>query len=121
MSLIDEYTEPCVMLDKVTAADGYGGYTTIWREGAEFNAVIVLDTSMQTRIAEKQGVTSVYTVSTKKAMTLKFPDVFRRISDGKTFRVTSDGTDKASPESAGIDLRVVTAEEYTPTGGMESG
>ena len=51
---------------------------TVWTDGAEFDAAIVLDTSIQARIGEKQGVTALYTVTTAKAMNLQYHDVFRR-------------------------------------------
>ena len=103
----------CVMLDKRTVADGYGGYRTEYTEGAEFNAAITFDTSIEARMAEKQGVTSRYTVTTGKALTLEYHDVFRRDEDGKIFRVTSDGDDKRTPASASLNMRQVTAEEWS--------
>ena len=118
MSLLSEAMESCNMLTKSVVNDGYGGYTTTWTEGAEFDAAIVFDTSIQARVAEAQGVTSRYTVTTKKNMHLEYHDVFRRNSDGKIFRVTSDGDDKYTPESATLDMRQCTAEEWTlPTNG----
>ena len=113
MSLVDEAMEECYILDKVTAQDGYGGYTTIYVEGAPFNAAITFDTSIDARIAEKQGVTSRYTVTTNKALTLEYHDVFRRVRDNKIFRVTSDGDDKFTPASASLNMRQVTAEEWS--------
>lgn len=112
MSLLDDFMDTCVMLDKTTAADGYGGYITTWTDGAEFQAAITLDTSIDARVAEKAGVKSLYTVTTAKVLVLEFHDVFRRKRDGKIFRVTSDGDDKATPKSAGLDMRQVTAEEW---------
>lgn len=113
MSLLAEAMEACVLLNKQTTADGYGGYNTTWSDGALFDAAIVLDTSMQARIGEKQGVTALYTVTTGKAMNLQYHDVFRRVSDSKIFRVKSDGDDKRTPQSAGLDMRQVSAEEWT--------
>lgn len=113
MSLLDEAMTPCVLLNKVTTADGYGGYIVAWQDGAEFDCAIVLDTSIQARAAEKQGVTELYTVTTRKAMNLQYHDVFRRESDGKIFRVTSDGDDKYTPSSANLNMRQVTAEEWS--------
>lgn len=109
------------MLDKRTEADGYGGYTTSWVEGAEFQAAIVLDTSMQARIAEKQGVTALYTITTNKAFNLQYHDVFKRLSDGKIFRVTSDGDDKKTPVSASLNMRQVSAEEWVLNDGQNTG
>ena len=118
MSLIDEYIEMtggCVMLDRQTVSDGYGGYSIQYVEGAEFDAAITLDSSIQAKIAEQQGVTGLYTVTTSKALNLQYHDVFKRISDGKVFRVTSDGDDKYTPKSATLDMRQVTAEEWSVT------
>lgn len=112
MSLLDDAMSACVFLDKKRVPDGYGGYMTTWTDGAEFAAAIVLDTSIEARTAEKQGVTSLYTVTTRRNLTLEYHDVFRRVSDGKLFRVTSDGDDKHTPEGAGLDMRQVTAEEW---------
>lgn len=113
MSLLDEAMEEFVMMDRVTQPDGYGGYRSVWQDGAPFDAAAVLDTSMQARIGEKQGVTALYTITTKKAMNLQYHDVARRTSDGKIFRVTSDGDDKKTPASAALNMRQVTAEEWS--------
>ena len=115
MSLLEQAMEKCVLIDKTTQADGYGGYITTYVEGAEFQAAIVFDTSMQARVADKQGVTSLYTVTTSKALTLEYHDIFKRVRDSKIFRVTSDGDDKYTPASATLDMRQVTAEEFVLT------
>lgn len=70
MSLLDEAMDTCLMLNKVTREDGYGGYETTWTSGAKFDAAIVFDTSMQARTAEKSGVTSLYTVTTRRLCNL---------------------------------------------------
>lgn len=113
MSLIDDFTSKCTMLDRVTVADGYGGFITQYTGGAEFDAAITLDTSIQARRAEQEGVTSLYTVTTKKNINLQYHNVFRREADGKIFRVTSDGDDKNTPASATLNMRQVSAEEWT--------
>lgn len=114
MSLLSEAMTSCVMLNKQTSPDGYGGIITTWADGAEFQAAITFDTSIEARAANVQGVTSLYTVTTRKTITLEYHDVFRRTSDGKIFRVTSDGDDKFTPNSATLNMRQVTAEEWTP-------
>ena len=53
-----------------------------------------------------------YTITTGKAVNLQYHDVFRRVRDGKIFRVTSDGDDKHTPASAALNMRQVTAEEW---------
>ena len=112
MSLLSEAMEKFIMLDKTTTADGYGGYIISWKEGAEIQATAVLDSSIEARIAEKQGVTALYTITTSKNVNLQYHDVMRRARDGKIFRVTSDGDDKHTPSSAGLNMRQVSAEEW---------
>lgn len=112
MSLLTEQMETCVILNKQTSPDGYGGYITTWTDGAEFLAAIVFDTSIEARAAEKQGVSSLYTVTTSRALTLEYHDVFRRERDKKIFRVTSDGDDRYTPARTALDMRQVTAEEW---------
>lgn len=116
MSLLQDAMESCTMLDKHTRTDGYGGYIIEWEDGAEFDAAITYDTSIEARAAEQQGATNLYTVTTGRAMNLQYHDVFRRERDGKTFRVTSDGDDNYTPHSATLDMRQVTAEEWTVSG-----
>lgn len=115
MSLVNEIMDECVFLNKHVNKSGYGGTSVKWEEGAEFKAAIVFDTSIEARTAEAQGVSSRYTVSTSKSIMLEYHDVFRRVRDGKIFRVTSDGDDKYSPDSSTLDIRLVTAEEWKLT------
>lgn len=118
MSLMDDFKSTCAILDKRREPDGEGGWTTNWNEGAKFIAAITLDSSIEAQIAERQGVTGVYTVTTARNINLEYHDVFRRQYDGKIFRVTSDGDDKFTPDVASLDMRQVTAEEWElPAGG----
>ena len=110
MSLLSEQMTTCYIMDKTTEPDGYGGVITTWKEGAEIEAAISYDTSMQARLAEKQGVTSLYTIVTKKSVKFRFHDIIKRASDGVIFRITSNGDDNKTPESAGLNMRVVSAE-----------
>jgi len=111
MSLLSEAMENCIFLDKTTGSDGYGGVRTTWREGAEFLAAFVFHTSIEARRAEKEGVKDLYDVITPRTVTLMYGDVFRRMSDGKLFKATADSTDKKTPSSSSLDMRVVKAEE----------
>lgn len=116
MSLLSDAMEGCVMMDKTTHPDGYGGIEKIWTEGASFDAAIVFDTSMAARTANVQGVTSMYTITTNKNITLEYHDVIKRLRDGKILRITSDGKDKHTPASASLNMRQVTGEEFTLDG-----
>lgn len=113
MSLIDTMKTSCTMIDKQTISDGMGGTVTQWVDGAKFEAAVIKDSSMNARIAEKQGVTEVYTVTTGKNVQLDYHDVFRRDSDGAVFRVTSNVTDSRTPAAASFSFGQVTAERWT--------
>lgn len=112
MSLLDVVTERFQMIDKTTVDDGMGGYERRWVDGATFDAAISLDDSVQAQTAMAAGVKGVYTVTTKKSINLQFHDVFKRLSDGKIFRCTTDGDDKKTPPTAGLNMRSVRAEEW---------
>ena len=105
------------MLDKTTVDDGYGGFRPEWTLGAVFQAAVVLDDSVRAQQAMAEGVTGVYTVTTARNINLQFHDVFKRLSDGKVFRVKTDGDDKKTPVSAGLNMRQVRAEEWSITNG----
>lgn len=114
MSLLDEYikdTGKCVILDRTTKSDGRGGIIYSYVDGAEFDAAIYMSNSLETQKAEKQGVTGIYQVTVSRSVRLDYHTVFRRLSDGKTFRVTSKDENK-TPASSSLDMRSVNAEEY---------
>lgn len=114
MSLLTQAMEDVVMLEKKRVPDGEGGFTVEWVPGVSFKSAITFDNSMEARTAEKQGVTSLYTVTVPVNAKLEYHDVFRRVRDGKVFRVTSDGDDKITPASASFQFAQVTAEEWIP-------
>ena len=115
MSLLTQAMEDVVMLEKKRVPDGEGGFTVEWVDGVSFKSAITFDSSMEARTAEKQGVTSLYTVTVPVNAKLEYHDVFRRVRDGKVFRVTSDGDDKITPASASFQFAQVTAVEWIPT------
>ncbi len=115
MSLVDAMMEPCVILNKVKVPDGEGGSMNTWEDGPEIQAAITQDTTMQARIAEKEGVTSTYTVTTSRSVQLDFHDVIRRLRDGQIFRITSEPGDKQSPIVSNLDIAQATAEKWELT------
>ena len=113
ITMVEESMEPVILMRKDRIEDGEGGYITTWSEGVEFKAAITFDSSMQARIGGKLGVTSLYTVTTAKNAKLDFHDVIKRLSDGKVFRITSDGDDRQTPARARFGQYLqVSAEEW---------
>lgn len=112
MSLLEQAFEDFVILNKIRTDDGYGGSIVQWVDGITIQGAMVFDNSIQARTGMAMGVSSVYTLTTKRSLVLDYHDVLRRVSDGKIFRVTSDGDDKFTPASAGLDMRQVSCEEW---------
>ena len=115
MSLVSEAMEKSYIIDKTTTPDGYGGVKTTYIQGAEIMVAYSFNTSTEARIAAQQGTNNRFTLYTRKSVILRFPDIVKRDRDGKYFRVTSDGDDNRTPNSAGLDLRAVEAEEWKIT------
>lgn len=113
MSLLSQAMEDVVMLEKKRVPDGEGGFTTDWAEGVQFKAAITFNSSLEAKVAEKQGVTSLYSVICPINAKLEYHDVVRRLRDGKIFRITSDGDDEITPDSATFQFAKVSAEEWS--------
>ena len=108
--LLDDFGKICVFKKKTRTPDGEGGYYIEWTDGAEFTAYQSLDTSMEARTAEKQGVTSVYSALVDKDVPIEYGDYFKDTETGLTYRVTSNPSEKESPKSATFALKYFTAE-----------
>ena len=115
MSLLDDFAHSCVLMEKKRVPDGAGGYIVEWTEGAEFTNYQALDTSMEARRAEKEGVTSLYSALVDKAVPIEYNDVFKDKTTGETYRVTSNPEDKQAPRSSTLPLKYITAERWTLT------
>lgn len=113
MSLLTDFARPCVLMIKDPQPDGEGGYITVWTEGAEFLNYQALDTSMEARIAEKQGVHSVYSALVDQGFPIGYGDHYKDLQTGATYRVTSNPEDKQSPKSSGMHLKYFTSERVT--------
>lgn len=115
MSLLSEAMTACTRLVRMEQPDGYGGVTTIWGAGDPIQAAIVYISEQEGRPADKDGVVSSYYVITPRATVLAYNEVVQRGTDGKIFLITSDGEDEYTPASAGLDMRCVTAREWSLT------
>ena len=112
MSLIDDMMEDFIIMSKQSVSDGEGGFETMWSEGEGISAVLTLNTSMQAKRAEQEDVTSVYTLTTNRDVTLPYQTVLKRVSDGMIFRVTTDGGDNVSPSVSSLNMSQVSAEKW---------
>lgn len=115
MTVFERMMEDFVLLTKSQKPDGESGMETSWEEEKMFPAVATNENTVPVRIAEADGFTSVFTITTKRDTLLKFHDVIRRKSDGKVFRITSESQDNCSPDFSDIDLAQASAERWKLT------
>lgn len=105
--ILDAFAETCVLLDKARTPDGEGGYITTWQEGAEFSNYFAMDSTLEARRAEKEGVTSIYSALVDKEVPIEYNDYFRDKKTGLTYRVTSKPEEKEAPRTAGSVIRAL--------------
>lgn len=113
MSLLDDFARKCVLMEKTREPDGEGGYLTAWKDGVEFTNYQSMDSSMEARRAEKEGVTSIYSALVRKDLPIEYNDVFKDTETGFTYRVTSNPEEKVAPRSASFELKYFTAERWS--------
>uniref|UniRef100_UPI004026525B hypothetical protein n=1 Tax=Gemmiger formicilis TaxID=745368 RepID=UPI004026525B len=118
MSLLDDFSHSCIIMDKRTKLDGEGGYATEWREGAEFANYVALDSSLEARQAEAQGVTSVYTGVVNRDVPIEYGSVYKDVETGAYYRVTSRPEEKQAPKTASSMLRNLMSFTAERMGGL---
>ena len=111
-NLLYQIMTPCKIMNHVRTDDPLGGYTEAWTEGATFDASITKNGSVEAIIAEQQGVREIFSVVTKKTFMLNYHDVIKRVSDGATFRITSNAKDLEAHPASTIQIAMVTAERW---------
>ena len=111
MSLLADAMQKCVYVNEAIVSDGRGSSITTYTDGAEFMAAFELQNSLNEAVAMAQGVKGIYRVTVARNIRLEYHMIFRRLSDGKVFRVESKD-DANTPETANLNMRVVRAEEW---------
>ena len=115
MSLLEDAYEDFIIINKAVVDDGYGGTTTVWTPGATIQGAITFDASSVVKVAEALGATAIYTLTVKKSVDLDFHTVLKRKADNRIFRTTANSDDRKTPESAGLDMRQYSVEEWKLT------
>ena len=118
--LLDDFGKICVFKEKTRTPDGEGGDYIGWTDGPEFTAYQSMDTSMEARTAEKQGVTSVYSALVDKAVPIEYGDYFKEKESGTVYRVTSHPDEKQAPKSASFGGYSYIKATNSATGGAET-
>lgn len=101
-----------VVLNRNLTSDGLGGQEYTIVEGLTFEGVLILNTSIEGQIAQKQGVTGIYTFAYPKSLTIPPKTILRRIKDGKIFR-TTDNDGVPTPDMSTLDMKTTRLEDYT--------
>ena len=112
MSLLSQAFEDFTVMNKTTVDDGYGGTTKQWTEGITIKGAMVINNSAQQKIAESLNAIGAYTFIVKKNVLLDFHEVLKRERDSKYFRLVNDSDDLKTPDSASLNMREYSAEEY---------
>lgn len=101
-----------VVLNRNLTSDGLGGQEYTIVEGLSFEGVLILNTSIEGQIAQKQGVTGIYTFAYPKNLNIPPKTILRRVKDGKIFRTTDiDGV--PTPDMSTLDMKTTRLEDYT--------
>lgn len=121
MSLLDEYSDNYVILDKLTFDDGYGGYNETWKEGATIKGALAVVSEEEMKIAEAAGEKITHTLLIDKSIKLDYHTVLRRSTDNKIFRTTSKGDELYTPSSSRLNKRKINIVEWELPAGGENG
>ncbi len=109
MALQDFYATLSIM-EKKLISDGMGGFEEKWSEGVKFKGNLGTANSIQTLIAEQQGVKSIYELIYPKNVPLRYGDV---IYDGdRYYKITSEPKDGETPKMSTLGVIRVTAEIF---------
>lgn len=110
---IEDFYEEFIFVEKRKQSDGMGGFINEYIETVPFKAGISTNQSMAARIAEQQGVKSIYTIITNKDCMLEYGDIVKRKRGNFYYKITSNGEDMKSPNFLKMDIIQVTAENFT--------
>jgi hypothetical protein len=106
---LHDYFEPVYVQSWQAMTDGFGGVLWGWADGVEINVGFILDQSIEARVAEAQGIKSIYTIVSMLNSGIENNDVIRRIKDGAFYQITSDFNE--TPMVADVQFKQASAEK----------
>ena len=115
MSLLEQAMQDFQIVNKAIVDDGYGGTKDSWTDGAIIKGALVYNGANEMQIAQAMGSTNMYTFTVKREINLDYHTVIRRVSDGLIFRITNNADEYQTPQSATLNMRQYTAEEWRLT------
>lgn len=115
-NLLYDGMEPCVKMEQVPITDAMGGYdSTGWADTLAFIAFVRKETAPVITVAEKEGAKETFTVVVPSSIELKDHDVFRRVSDGAVFRLTSNTKDDRALGASSVLIAKANCERWVLT------
>ena len=118
MALIFDIMVGCHIYNKAIVDDAYGTAQKRYSKGAAFNAAVIKNTETEAIVAEKQGVTEIYTVVTEQGFELDYHDIFKRDKEGDFFIVTGRAHDTEPPAMSTVKISKVQAEPWKVPDGV---
>lgn len=112
--LWENFLTPCTKVKQERIPDGQGGFINTLKDDTKFLAAVVKSNSFDPIIAEKGISRASYVITTPSDVILNYHDMFKRNSDNKCFKVTSDIIDTHPPSCASFRFNQVFAEEWKP-------
>ena len=110
MNISDKF----ILLNSTVTQHPMGGWDIVWSDGVEFDCTLQNHSSVEALQAALMGVTSLFEGIVDYSFPIRHGDVFKRVSDSVTFRVTSDPDDtKTPPISTFGQFKSFTAAKFT--------
>lgn len=106
--MLTDYFEAFYRQTRTSTSSPLGGTVDTWADGAAFQAGISVNNSAEARIAYRNGLKTQYNLILPDGVVLTHNDRIRRVSDGKTYLLTSGMNHTPAP--AELQYSVMTAE-----------
>ena len=109
MALEDFFEDLCLQ-DYESVSDGMGGLTKRYFDKTAFRGGCSAVSTREADVAYSSGTKTVYRLTIPLGVALTQGDVVRRARDGRLYRITSNASDRVTPDKATIQYAYVTAE-----------
>lgn len=107
---LEDFFEPFFTQDYEAVSNGMGGLMKKYTDKDKIQAGCSTESSTQAEIAYRAGTKTIYRITVPKGIVLRPGDVLRRVRDNRLYRVTSDSSDRTTPDVAQVQFSCVTAE-----------
>lgn len=106
----DAFPGVFVFRDKTKVPNGMGGFDEQYVDSAEFHGSLTMDSSTEALVAEKQGVTSLYTLTVPLDVPLDYGERFKDADTGTEYRITSRKGEAQTPSVASFQFQNFSVE-----------